>query len=87
MLGVWEPVLTQQSGDLDTMVSSMTQTISSPYLSLHGIDPGPDYAGWLAANIKGAITEVWPDHGHYPHLVDPVRFVDRINAFIESTGR
>ena len=87
VLGVWEPVLTLQSGELDAMVSSMTQTITSPYLSLHGIDPGPGYAGWLAANIKGATTEVWPDHGHYPHLVDPTRFVDRINALIESTRR
>ncbi len=85
VLGVWEPVLTLSSGDLDAMVASMTRTIDSPYLSLHGIDPGPDYASWLADHIAGAAMEVWPDHGHYPHLVDPNRFVDRINTFVDST--
>lgn len=85
VLGVWDPILTLPSGDLDAMVASMTRTIASPYLSLHGIDPGPDYASWLAAHITGAAMEVWPDHGHYPHLVDPRRFADRINAFIDST--
>lgn len=87
VLGVWDPVLTLASADLDAMVAAMTRTITSPYLSLHGIDPGQHYASWLAANIAGATTEVWPDNGHYPHLVDPQRFVDRINAFIDSTSR
>jgi pimeloyl-ACP methyl ester carboxylesterase len=45
---------------------------------LHGIDPGPDYAGWLRARVPDAMVEVWPDHGHYPHLVDPERFVARL---------
>ncbi len=85
VLGVWDPIFTLESGDLDAMVASMTRAITSPYLSLHGIDPGSEYGGWLTQNITGAKTEVWPDHGHYPHLVDSRRFVDRINAFIEST--
>lgn len=34
---------------------------------------------------QSATTKVQLDHGHYPHLVDPTRFVDRINAFIAST--
>lgn len=85
VLGVWDPVLTLPAVDLDAMVGSMTRTISSPYLSLHGIDPGPSYPGWLAERIVGAVTEVWPDHGHYPHLVDPTRFVERVNEFVASS--
>lgn len=85
VLGVWDPVLTLPIADLDAMVASMTRTIVSPYLSLHGIDPGQEYGGWLASTITGATAEVWHNHGHYPHLVDPTRFVDRINALIDST--
>ncbi len=85
VLGVWEPVLTMASDDLDAMVEAMTSTITSPYLSLHGIDPGPDYAAWLQGLVGSAEIEVWADHGHYPHLVDPDRFVARVNAFVEQT--
>lgn len=85
VLGIWDPVLTFAAGDLDAMVTAMTTTIAGPYLSLHGIDPGPEYVTWLADHIKGAVTEVWPEHGHYPHLVDPTRFVERVNAFIGSS--
>jgi pimeloyl-ACP methyl ester carboxylesterase len=59
----------------------------TPYLALFGIDPGPGYAEWLARRVPGAVVETWEDHGHYPHLVDPDRFVDRIVAFwAGSTG-
>jgi len=51
------------------------------YLSLFGIDPGPDYADWLMSPIAGAVVEVWAEHGHYPHLVDPDRFVARLTDF------
>jgi hypothetical protein len=31
-------------------------------------------------------VEVWADHGHYPHLVDPARFLLRLAEF-EATVR
>lgn len=55
-----------------------------PYLSIHGVDPGAEYAHWLADLIPGALVEVWPDLGHYPHLVEPARFVSRLAAFDSS---
>lgn len=81
VLGIWDLVLTSEVTDLDAVVDAVAAGISAPYLSLHGIDPGPDYAGWLAARIAGATVEVWPEHGHYPHLVDPDRFVERVLGF------
>ena len=56
-----------------------------PYLALFGLDPGDGYAGWLAERIPGAEVEYWADgdrpFGHYPHLVDPDRFVARLREF------
>ena len=34
--------------------------------------------------IPTAEVEVWPDLGHYPHLVEPERFVARV---VEFDGR
>ena len=84
VLGIWTPLLESSAADLDALVASIGSAISVPYLSLHGIDPGPDYAGWLAGTIKGATTEVWSDLGHYPHLVQPARFVARVGAFADA---
>ena len=55
--------------------------IRVPYLSVHGSDPGVAYVEWLLARVANTRVEVWPDHGHYPHLVDPARFVERIDQF------
>jgi pimeloyl-ACP methyl ester carboxylesterase len=81
VLGVWSPLLELEAADLDAMVADMTGAVDGPYLALHGIDPGPDYGPWLARAIPTATLEVWADHGHYPHLVDPDRFVARLRSF------
>ena len=81
VLGIWEPVLSSPAGELDAMTEAIASSITVPYLSLHGIDPGPAYAEWLTGLIPTAVVEVWPDHGHYPHLVDQERFVARLLEF------
>jgi pimeloyl-ACP methyl ester carboxylesterase len=78
VLGVWDVALTASPAELDEVVGQVAATITVPYLSLHGIDPGPDYAAWLTERVPTATVEVWPDTGHYPHLVDPERFVARV---------
>ncbi len=81
VLGVWDMMFTATAADLDAVVDQLAAAITVPYLSLHGIDPGPDYAGWLAGKIPSATVEVWADQGHYPHLIEPQRFVDRVVEF------
>ena len=39
------------------------------------------YAGWLAGLVPTAEVEVWDGDGHYPHLVEPDRFLARLAAF------
>jgi pimeloyl-ACP methyl ester carboxylesterase len=45
------------------------------------MDPGEGYAAWLTGAVPSAAYELWPDVGHYPHLVDPERFLARLAAF------
>jgi len=86
MLGVWSAVLESSVEDLDALVAAVAAGIAVPYLSLHGIDPGPDYATWLTGLVPTATVEVWPGLGHYPHLVEPQRFLARLAAFESSLG-
>jgi pimeloyl-ACP methyl ester carboxylesterase len=86
VLAIWAPVLESTPGELEAQVRAVGAAVQVPYLSLHGIDPGIEYATWLAGIIPTAVTEVWPDHGHYPHLVDPDRFLERLATFEATLG-
>ena len=45
------------------------------------------YEAWLSDFIANAEVEVWPEHGHHPHLVDPDHFVERLHAFWGANGQ
>lgn len=84
VLGVWDLMFTMTEDEINDVVEGALGGYagkSVPYLSLFGEDPGPDYQSWLSGFISGARVELWADHGHYPHLVDPDRFVERLRAF------
>ncbi len=84
VLGVWDMIFNGSEDEIGATVEAAMAGYAKnavPYLSLHGADPGPDYADWLSAMIPGAVTELWEDYGHYPHLVDPDRFVQRLLTF------
>lgn len=84
VLGVWDMILTSSEEEIASVVAAALAGYGGSdvrYLSLFGIDPGDGYGEWIASYIGGAETDVWPDHGHYPHLVDPDRFVERVNDF------
>ena len=81
VLGVWDPVLMSGTDDLRTFSRDVAAGIRTPYLALHGSDPGDDYLAWLKALVPTATVEIWPDLGHYPHLVEPQRFLRLIRTF------
>lgn len=81
VLGIWGTVFDSTRDELDATVDALVGGVHSPYLALHGIDPGPEYGQWLCSALATATYEVWADHGHYPHLVDPLRFLARLAAF------
>ena len=84
VLGTWASVFESTAEELDASVEALTSAITVPYLSLHGIDPGPEYSAWLTSLIPTASVEVWPGMGHYPHLVEPDRFVTRFETFAKT---
>ena len=79
VLGGWGTVFDSTADELDAAVDALAGPVAIPYLSLHGIDPGTEYTTWLQARIATATVEVWPDQGHYPHLVQPARFLERLH--------
>jgi pimeloyl-ACP methyl ester carboxylesterase len=81
VLGIWGTVFDSTPDELDAQVDALAGGITAPYLALHGMDPGEGYAAWLTGAVPSAAYELWPDVGHYPHLVHPDRFLDRLAAF------
>lgn len=84
VLGVWDVILSHPVGHVEATVDAALAPYREhpvPYLALFGIDPGQGYASWLADRVPGAEVETWGGHGHYPHLVDTDRFVDRLARF------
>jgi pimeloyl-ACP methyl ester carboxylesterase len=86
VLGVWDLIFSAPDEALDGVADTLAATIRAPYLALHGLDPGSHYAEWLQARIPQAVVEVWPDHGHWVHLVAPDRFCARVRELLQSTG-
>ena len=80
VLGVWDVVLTTSAEELGAPIDSMAPAITLPYLA-SARQRHAGYEEWLTARVPNTTCEVWPDHGHYPHLVDPDRFVARIESF------
>lgn len=81
VLGIWSTVFDTPAEELDLLAGALSSGITVPYLSLHGTDPGDEYFDWLRAIVPSATYEVWPEAGHYPHLVERDRFVKRLATF------
>jgi pimeloyl-ACP methyl ester carboxylesterase len=86
VLGVWSLLLDSPAAEIDALIRAIATHVTVPYLSLHGIDPGADYEPWLRSLIPTATVEVWPDVGHYPHLVHPEQFLFRLQSFEATLG-
>lgn len=84
VLGVWSVILDSTIEEIDAVVAGALGGYAGsavPYLSLFGIDPGAGYEAWLQQFIANSSVELWDGHGHYPHLVEPDRFVERLEEF------
>ena len=74
-------ILATDVAALEELVDNTTRGIDVPYLALHGSDPGAEYREWLAKMIPTSTFELWDGDGHFPHLVEPHRFLERVHDF------
>lgn len=86
VLEIWSLVFETPAEILDGLVESVAGAVTVPYLAIHGTDPGAGYEEWLTTHLRTATIEQWEGDGHYPHLVEPTRFLDRVRAFDSTTG-
>ena len=82
VLGMWGPLFESTDEQIEALVDGLVAEVRVPYLSLHGLDLGPDYAGWLTTRIPTGTVEVWDGDGHWLHLVEPDRFAARVRDFV-----
>lgn len=82
ILGVWAPLLEQTPQQLAATVdAAVTAPSTYPYLQIDGLPSGDGYPAWLNQRIAGAVVDDWGLLGHYPHLVDPERFLAAVADF------
>jgi pimeloyl-ACP methyl ester carboxylesterase len=86
VLSLWETLLTTPADQLTQTAEALLARITSPLLSIHGSPPPDAYESWLNALVPQAQIEVWNGSGHMLHLVDPVRFAERIRRLVADTA-
>jgi pimeloyl-ACP methyl ester carboxylesterase len=82
VLGYWAKLLSTEPDVLQARVDRLMSAIDVPVFGLFGRELVPSDRERLA-RVPHAGWEVWPDHGHFVHLVEPDRFADRLVGFIE----
>ena len=82
VLGVWGPMLGDDLSPALARVDRLLGQLVAPYLCLLGREIDPSYADWLATRLPDAKLESWAGLGHFLHLVEPDRFVERVRQFV-----
>jgi pimeloyl-ACP methyl ester carboxylesterase len=80
VLGVWDMVLNSTPEELEIPMRAALANIKVPYLTILGNEV-EGYESWLKALVPAATVETWPGDGHFPHLVEPERFLQRLRTF------
>ena len=79
----WEDIFAMTPEQASEMVNGAVAAITAagvPYLLILGSEPWPDTAAWFGNAAPHATVEVWADSGHFPHIVHPARFAERLAA-------
>lgn len=83
VVALWADLLDGNADTMQPLLDSALAAITCPYLAIFGSQPSaPSRAA--VGSIPGATLEVWDGLGHLLHLVDPDRFVRRLNTFEAS---
>ena len=86
VLASWADLLEHDPEALQAHVDEVAETVTAPVFAVFGHELAPGDLGRLA-RLRDAEWEIWPGHGHFPHLVDPDRFAARLLAFVADAAR
>ena len=67
-----------------TQIDEAVRSITVPYLAVFGRPLSDDERTRLYDRLPTLELEIWPDRGHMVHLMEPVRFADRVARFIDQ---
>jgi pimeloyl-ACP methyl ester carboxylesterase len=84
VLGYWDQVLRTPPDELQGWIDRILAAAQVPFLYIFGHDLPADERRHIETSMPSAQVEVWPDHGHFVHLVDPDRFTTRLRTFIDE---
>ena len=81
VLGYWAPLLDADPAETASALESALPALAAPYLALFGGPISPEDERLLGL-LPNATVEVWEGSGHFLHLIEPDRFVDRLRSFV-----
>jgi pimeloyl-ACP methyl ester carboxylesterase len=87
VLDVWRPILDDDFAEVaatERTLAEALRSIAVPYLALHSTPVEEGYEDWFRTTNPAATFEYWPQLGHWIYLVEPDRFVERIQRFMAA---
>lgn len=81
VLGYWAPLLEADPAETASAIESALPAVTSRYLALFGAPLSPEDERLLGL-LPDAAVEVWDGSGHFLHLAEQDRFVDRLRSFV-----
>lgn len=80
VLGYWREGFESIPGELQLLLNKFARNIGVPFCAIFGDEPEPDYREWLQPLVPHCDVVVFPNAGHFPHLVDIDRFAGELRA-------
>jgi len=84
VLGYWHEALEVPPTELQERLLERVHRIQVPFTAIFGKDVEPDYRAWLSGSVPQCNVIVFPNAGHFPHLVDPDRFANEVRALADK---
>ncbi len=82
VLALWEASFSESAEAIEASIEPTLRQLNVPYLALHGETLNEKYHSWLRDRIPHACIESWSTAGHWLHLVEPRRFLERTRKFL-----
>jgi pimeloyl-ACP methyl ester carboxylesterase len=83
VLGYWGMTsneLQMPPAEMAKLMIEGLRRIKCPFTAIFGEDVDAEYRAWVSAIIPQYKIVVFPNAGHFPHLVDPDRFAEEVKA-------